>query len=115
MTIDHLIDACRGYFTHTHREVTLEYILLRGVNDQPRHARELAAVAKKIRSNVNLIRYNEVKGLPFSRPAGQSVHDFQAVLRRAGVNTHIRASRGKDIGAACGQLRHERTRVPASS
>ncbi len=109
VTIPQLIDAGRYYFNRTGREVTLEYILLHGVNDQPQHAHELAQVAKQFRSNVNLIRYNEVKGLPYSRPRSQAVHDFQTILRRAGVNTHIRASRGRDIAAACGQLRHERT------
>jgi 23S rRNA (adenine2503-C2)-methyltransferase len=60
-----------------------------------------------LRANVNLIRYNEVKGMPYGRPAGDDVHAFQAILKNAGVNTHIRASRGRDIAAACGQLRHE--------
>ena len=64
-------------------------------------------MAKTIRANVNLIRYNEVDGLPFRRPADEDVLAFQEILRDAGVNTHIRASRGRDIKAACGQLRHE--------
>ena len=62
----------------------------------------------KLRANVNLIRYNEVEGLPFARPESPDVHEFQAVLRDRGVNAHIRASRGLDIAAACGQLRHEK-------
>lgn len=105
--IEQIIDAGRYYFTQTGREVTLEYILLGGVNDQPDHARELARVARTLRSNVNLIRYNEVQPLPFARPADRDVLRFQQILRDAGVNTHIRASRGRDIAAACGQLRHE--------
>jgi hypothetical protein len=64
-------------------------------------------VARRLRANVNLIRYNEVRGLPFSRPATADVRAFQAALRSRGVNAHIRASRGRDIAAACGQLRHE--------
>lgn len=107
VTIEQLIDAGRYYFNRTGREVTLEYILLRGVNDQAEHAHELAKVAKRLRSNVNLIRYNEVSGLPFNRPVSDDVHVFQRILREAGVNAHIRASRGRDIAAACGQLRHE--------
>lgn len=107
VTIDQLIDAGRFYFDRTGREVTLEYILLNSVNDQPQHAHELARVAKTLRANVNLIRYNEVASLPFSRPSTHAVHSFQAILRRAAVNTHIRASRGRDIAAACGQLRHD--------
>ncbi|MEZ6191599.1 MAG: 23S rRNA (adenine(2503)-C(2))-methyltransferase RlmN [Phycisphaerales bacterium] len=114
VTIQQLIDAGRFYFDKSGREVTLEYILLGQVNDRPEHARELAQVAKKLRSNINLIRYNEVAGLPFARPTDNDVLAFQQTLRSAGVNTHIRASRGRDIAAACGQLRHEH-RGPAVS
>ncbi len=107
VTINQLIDAGRYYFQKTGREVTLEYILLGQVNDQPQHARELAQAAKRLRGNVNLIRYNEVAGLPFDRPTDKDVRRFQQVLQTAGVNCHLRASRGRDIAAACGQLRHE--------
>jgi len=107
VTIAQLVEAGRYYFEKTGREVTLEYILLDEVNDRPHHAKELARVAKRLRSNVNLIRYNEVRGIPFGRPDTDAVRRFQQVLREAGVNTHIRASRGRDIAAACGQLRHE--------
>ena len=109
VTIDQLVDAGRAYFAKTGREITLEYILLAEVNDRPEHAHELAAVAKRLRSNVNLIRYNEVAGLPFNRPEDTDVHRFQHILRQAHVNVHLRASRGRDIAAACGQLRHETT------
>lgn len=108
-TIDDLVEACRMWFDKTGREITLEYILLRGVNDRERHAVELAGVVKRLRANVNLIRYNEVAGLPFQRPATDDVRAFQETLKRHGINTHIRASRGRDIAAACGQLRHEAT------
>ncbi len=106
-TIEQLLGACDKWFRKTGREITLEYILLAGVNDQPEHAAELARLCTKLRANVNLIRYNEVDGLAFERPASDAVHRFQQVLRSQGVNAHIRASRGRDIAAACGQLRHE--------
>jgi 23S rRNA (adenine2503-C2)-methyltransferase len=106
-TIDELLDACDEWFRKTGREITLEYILLGSFNDKREHAEELAQVARSLRANVNLIRYNEVEGLPFARPGDEDVLAFQEVLRTAGVNTHIRASRGRDIKAACGQLRHE--------
>ncbi len=109
VSIDQLTDAGRYYFERTGREVTLEYILLGGVNDQAQHASELTRVARTLRANVNLIRYNEVKSLPYVRPNTQSVYRFQNILRSAAINTHIRASRGRDIAAACGQLRHEHT------
>lgn len=107
-TIEQLLTACDKWFRKTGREITLEYIMLGGVNDRTGHAEELAAVAKTLRANVNLIRYNEVSGLPFARPETEDVRRFQEILRARGVNTHIRASRGRDIAAACGQLRHER-------
>ena len=107
VTVAELIEAGRYYFNKTGREITLEYILLSGVNDQPEHAKELAGVAKKLRSNINLIRYNEVAGLPFVRPENNDVYRFQKILKDAGLAVHIRASRGRDIAAACGQLRHE--------
>ncbi|MBH06878.1 MAG: 23S rRNA (adenine(2503)-C(2))-methyltransferase RlmN [Phycisphaeraceae bacterium] len=107
VSLSQLVEAGRYYFDKTGREVTLEYVLLGGVNDRPSQAKELAGVAKRLRSNVNLIRYNEVASLPFERPATEDVRQFQSILRKAGINTHIRASRGRDVAAACGQLRHE--------
>ena len=106
-TIADLLAACRVWFEKTGREITLEYILLGGVNDRPEHAAQLAGVARSLRTNVNLIRYNEVAGLDFRRPSTGDVREFQRILRARGVNTHIRRSRGRDIAAACGQLRHE--------
>ena len=106
-TIEQLLNACDKWFEKTGREITLEYILIGGVNDQAEHARELGRVAKRLRANVNLIRYNEVGGLPYARPKTGDVRRFQDILREAGINAHIRASRSRDIAAACGQLRHE--------
>ena len=106
-SVEELLGACRKWFQKTGREITLEYTLLRGVNDRPRHAEELARVARTLRSSVNLIRYNEVGGLEFRRPRDEDVLAFQRILQERGVKARIRASRGRDIAAACGQLRHE--------
>ncbi|MBX3359057.1 MAG: 23S rRNA (adenine(2503)-C(2))-methyltransferase RlmN [Phycisphaeraceae bacterium] len=111
-TIKELLASCQRWFEKTGREITLEYTLLRGVNDRPEHARELSRLAKSLRANINLIRYNEVPGLgldggEFRRPHDEDVLAFQMILRDQHVNTHIRRSRGRDIAAACGQLRHE--------
>jgi 23S rRNA (adenine2503-C2)-methyltransferase len=105
--LDEILDACRYYFDRSGREITLEYILLAGVNDRADHARLLAKLCKTMRANVNLIRYNEVTGLPYKRPAAHDVVAFQEILRHAGVNAHVRKSRGRDIDAACGQLRRK--------
>lgn len=106
-SLDDILDAARGYFERTGREITLEYILLSGINDGPEHARELARLCRTLRANVNLIRYNEVPGIEFRRPIASDVERFQRILREAGINAHIRKSRGRDIDAACGQLRRQ--------
>ena len=98
-SIDEILAAARFYFDRTGREITLEYILLAGINDQAEHARQLAKLCRTLRANVNLIRYNEVEGLPFGRPKAQDVVVFQDVLRHNGVNAHVRKSRGRDIDA----------------
>ncbi len=122
-SIDQLLKACSVWFQKTGREITLEYTLLRGVNDQEEHALQLVNLIERMRrgegtsgggqANVNLIRYNEVKGMPFERPHTADVRDFQEILRRAGITVHIRRSRGRDIAAACGQLRHETEKAGA--
>jgi 23S rRNA (adenine2503-C2)-methyltransferase len=113
-TIADLLVACQKWFDKTGREITLEYTLLRDVNDRPEHARELADLAQTLRANVNLIRYNEVSGLPFKRPMTEDVREFQEILRARHINVHIRASRGRDIAAACGQLRHDKSAAGAT-
>jgi 23S rRNA (adenine2503-C2)-methyltransferase len=110
-TIQEILSACDIYFKATGREITLEYLLLRGVNDRVSHAKELSELCKTLRCNVNLIRYNEVAGLPFERPETKQVHRFQEALSKANVNSHIRASRGRDIAAACGQLKREHSQI----
>jgi 23S rRNA (adenine2503-C2)-methyltransferase len=100
-----LVAAAQDFFDRRGREVTLEYILLAGVNDSTGCADELADVAGQLRCNVNLIRYNPVAGLPFRRPDEESVRAFRDRLLRQGVNVQIRASRGQQTDAACGQLR----------
>jgi len=102
-----LFAAIDYYFQTTHREVTLEYILLEGVNCLPADADKLAHWAKGSRCNVNLINYNPVGGSGF-RPAGPAVvRAFMAQLKSRGVNVHLRRSRGRQIDAACGQLRNK--------
>lgn len=103
--LEDLVDACADYFEQTGREITLEYVLLSGVNMGTPDARGLATICRRIRCNVNLLRYNPVPGLPFRRPNAEETYDFQRDLRERGVNAHVRTSRGRDVDAACGQLR----------
>ena len=105
ISLKDLIDAANHYFKKTSREVTLEYILLGGLNDTPSHARQLVAIARQMRANVNLIAYNPVDTLPYQRPSTASSQAFLAALGKGGINAHLRRSRGLDVDAACGQLR----------
>jgi 23S rRNA (adenine2503-C2)-methyltransferase len=109
--LDELIAAARHFFEKTGREVTLEYVLLGGVNDQATHAEGVADICRRMRANVNLIRFNPVPDLPFARPTADAAQQFLTILRARGVNTHLRRSRGMDIDGACGQLRR-RTASP---
>jgi 23S rRNA (adenine2503-C2)-methyltransferase len=107
VSISELVDAARYYFERTGREVTLEYVMLGGVNTRPVDVQRLAHVTKQMRCNVNLIPYNPVAGQPYERPDDSVMRDFLRGLRDHGVNAHIRRSRGLDIDAACGQLREQ--------
>lgn len=90
------------------RRVTFEYVMLGGVNDAPEHASQLAALARSCRAFVNLIPLHEGGALEFKGSPPERIARFASDLREAGVEVAIRKSRGKDIAAACGQLRVER-------
>ncbi len=90
------------------RRVTFEYVMLGGVNDAPEHAQQLAALARSCRAFVNLIPLHEGGALQFKGSPPARIASFARTLRDAGVEVAIRKSRGKDIAAACGQLRVER-------
>lgn len=103
--LDAILDAADYFQAQTHRQVTYEYVLLRGLNDRPEQAEELGRLLKGRQAHVNLIPFNDVAGLPFRRPAPESVADFGARLQRQGIAVHVRKRKGSDIDAACGQLR----------
>jgi 23S rRNA (adenine2503-C2)-methyltransferase len=98
-----LVAALRRYPTGR-RPVTVEYVLLGGVNDAPALADRLARLLRGVRCKVNLIPFNPHSGLPFAAPAAEAVRIFQARLRQAGLTAIVRKSQGAEIGAACGQL-----------
>jgi len=100
-----LLEDCRHYVAITGRRVSFEYILLGGLNDQPRHAEALASLLRGFQSHVNLIAYNPIEEEEFQRPSTQAVEAFRAALVRRHVAVSVRASRGLDQDAACGQLR----------
>ena len=104
-TIAEILAAAKEFFHARKREVTLEYVLLAGVNDSALCADGLAALAGRLRCNVNLIGYNEVEGMDYRAPTPAGLKAFAARLTDRGVNVHVRHSRGADAHAACGQLR----------
>jgi 23S rRNA (adenine2503-C2)-methyltransferase len=100
-----LMNSCRNYFLATGRRVTFEYILLRGVNDNPKEASELAELLKDAGGAVNLIPYNPTTVIEhFERPEGERITQFRATLENAGLTVTQRKERGQQIFAACGQL-----------
>lgn len=100
-----VLAATQRYFERTGREITFEYVVLRGINDSPDCARELLGLLRGFRCKVNLIPFNPVDGKPYQRPSDADVDLMQDILVRGGLKTTVRRSRGRDIDAACGQLR----------
>jgi 23S rRNA (adenine2503-C2)-methyltransferase len=100
-----LVPALQEYVAAKRQIITLEYILIDGVNDSLEDAAHLSRLARLLRAKVNLIPYNTVQGLPWERPADSIQDAFLAALRSHGVTTTLRREKGHDIAAACGQLR----------
>jgi len=100
-----LMAAAREFPLRERERLTFEYVLLDGVNDSVENAQEVADLVQGIKAKVNLIALNPGPGIPFSTPAEQRVHAFQQVLIKAGIPAFIRRPRGRDIYAACGQLK----------
>jgi 23S rRNA (adenine2503-C2)-methyltransferase len=100
-----LLKACREFPLPERRRITFEYVLLKGVNDSIEDAHRLAKLLKGIPSKVNLIPFNPYEGSEFERPGDEVVAAFQEVLLNAHMTALVRKSKGRDISAACGQLR----------
>ncbi len=102
-----LLDCCRALPMPRRKRITFEYVLLRGINDSPQHALELARLLRDIPSKVNVIPFNPHPGSRYQRPSEADILCFQNVLHDAGVQINVRRPRGDDIQAACGQLQGE--------
>ncbi len=100
-----LVEAAAYYQTRKKGMITLEYILMAGVNDMPDQVAPLARIAQRLRAKVNLIPYNTVEGLTWQRPAPDISRRFHQLLLKEGVAATLRHEKGHDIDAACGQLR----------
>jgi 23S rRNA (adenine2503-C2)-methyltransferase len=103
--LSELTAACEYYVAQKGKMITLEYILIAGVNDSPTQANPLADLARRLNAKVNLIPYNKVEGLRWERPIEQVQEAFLAAVERNGVSATLRREKGHDIDAACGQLR----------
>ena len=103
-SIAEIMEAVREYFGRTKRRVTIEYTMLRDINDHEEQARELARILKGLVVHVNLIPFNPWEGAPVAGSGKKRIQRFAAALEREGVPVTVRWSRGVDVGAACGQL-----------
>jgi 23S rRNA (adenine2503-C2)-methyltransferase len=114
--LEKLLAAAHDFPLRNREKLTFEYVLLNGVNDSAENARQLGELIRGVRAKVNLIALNPGPGIEFQTPSGDRVAQFQKILIAAGVPTFIRRPRGRDIYAACGQLKRtlELTTIGAS-
>ena len=113
--IAELLDAIRAYPGLSNaRRVTFEYVMLKGINDSPEEARKLVQLMKGIPAKINLIPFNPWPGSPYECSDWGTIERFAAILNRGGYASPIRTPRGRDILAACGQLKSESEKVRAS-
>jgi 23S rRNA (adenine2503-C2)-methyltransferase len=111
--LEKLISAARDFPLRNREKLTFEYVLLDEVNDSAGDARELVDLIRGVRAKVNLIALNPGPGIAFQTPAQERVLQFQSILRGAGVPAFVRRPRGRDIYAACGQLKRTLELAPA--
>ncbi|MCI8497309.1 MAG: 23S rRNA (adenine(2503)-C(2))-methyltransferase RlmN [Clostridiales bacterium] len=108
--VEQLLAACRGYAEATHRRISFEYAMIRGVNDSDACAKELAARLRGMLCHVNLIPVNEVRENRYVRSDPERLRRFVEILEQHGVNATVRRTLGADIDASCGQLRGKQLR-----
>lgn len=105
--LDAILAAADAFYEKTGRQVTYEYVVLGGLNDQPQHARQLAGLLAGRKAHVNLIPWNDVVGLPYRRPQDADLQYLTDTLRKGGISVKVRKRKGSEIDAACGQLRRK--------
>jgi 23S rRNA (adenine2503-C2)-methyltransferase len=111
--ISQVMEIIRNFEMNNQRRVSFEYILFEGVNDTPRHVKELARLLNGIKCRINLIRFHEIPGSEFRSPDLETTNRFRDALNDKGITATVRASRGEDIQAACGLLSTLRQNKPA--
>ncbi len=103
-TVEEVLNVIRNFDFNSQRRVSFEYILFKGMNDTPRHIKELARILNGIKCRINIIRFHQIPGSEFTSPDLTTTIAFKEALNAKGILTTIRASRGVDIQAACGLL-----------
>jgi 23S rRNA (adenine2503-C2)-methyltransferase len=103
-TVEEVIDIIRNFEINNQRRISFEYILFKGLNDTPRHIKELARLLNGVKCRINIIRFHPIPGSEFQSPDLGTTINFKEALNAKGILTTIRASRGVDIQAACGLL-----------
>jgi 23S rRNA (adenine2503-C2)-methyltransferase len=103
-TVEEVIDIIRNFEVNSQRRISFEYILFKGLNDTPRHIKELARLLNGVKCRINIIRFHQIPGSEFQSPDLGTTINFKEALNAKGILTTIRASRGVDIQAACGLL-----------
>ncbi len=99
-----LLETCRDYYSSKKRHVTFEYVMLKGINDKIKHAKELIRITEGINCKINLIPFNPFSGAGYDRSDDDVIDAFQNKLISSGLNTRVRRTRGEDVDGACGQL-----------
>lgn len=102
--LDTVIDALSYFYNKTGNKITYEYILFKDFNDSDEDAKHLIKLCKKVPSFVNIIEYNQVDGVEYTKATDERLQRFTMILEQNGIDAKVRRSRGKDIDAACGQL-----------
>lgn len=110
-----VIEAADEYFRKSGRRVTFEYVMLSGINDRAEDAAALGSLLEGRKAHINLIPYNPVPGLPYGRPSPSAIRDFAEIVGSWRVNVTVRKTRGREIDAACGQLRRRSESKPAAT
>jgi 23S rRNA (adenine2503-C2)-methyltransferase len=109
--LETLLAACDYYVSRKKQRLTFEYILIEGINDTDEQSHSLARHARRLSARINLIPYNTVEGLAWSRPSRHRQEKFLSILKQHGVTATLRREKGHDIAAACGQLRLQTKRA----
>ncbi len=103
--LNKVLSLCRNFPLRRRIRITFEYVMVEGINDSPQDAKRLLRILRGIPSKINLIPLNEAPEIPFRRPPEEKVKQFQEILMEGGLTAIVRISKGREISAACGQLR----------